>query len=358
MNKKLLLLSSLLVLLMISTTENVLADHGSGSSGGGCSGDCAPPTLGQDNSGRDYVKEGFSINGNSFEVTHFKQEIQTQTIKTGESVEIVLKIYENSGTQYLSHVGLLLGLEEKTLSGVKVNSHQSQIIWEQDLDGTISTDVIDTNNLISNVDVKNELIRDAFGNDDGLNQISFKFTPTKPFDTNTILVEMWDYERNSWTNSFHNSLIIEKAETSDDDISQKSYDPLVPSWVKTNAGFWAENQIDDETFSNGIKFLIKEKIIDIPNLKEFEPQPKLHFIESEKGPQHYIERYYNDEFYREWFDVNYPEYTIEEAVGYTSDLVIPDWVKSNAKLWTNDQISDKEFVTGIAFLIENGIILL
>jgi hypothetical protein len=48
--------------------------------------------LGQDNSGRDYVKEGFSINGNSFEVTHFKQEIQTQTIKTGESVEIVLKI--------------------------------------------------------------------------------------------------------------------------------------------------------------------------------------------------------------------------------------------------------------------------
>ena len=81
-------------------------------------------------------------------------------------------------------------------------------------------------------------------------------------------------------------------------------------------------------------------------------------MEDEKGPQHYIERYYNDEFYREWFDVNYPEYTIEEAVGYTSELVIPDWVKSNAKLWTNDQISDKEFVTGIAFLIENGIILL
>jgi len=357
MNRKLLLLSSLLVLLVIPSTENVLADHGS-SSGGGCSGDCAPPTLGQDNSGRDYVKEGFTINGKSVEVTHFKQEIQTQTIKTGESVEIILKIYENSGTQYLSHVGLLLGLEEKTLSGVKVNSHQSQIIWEQDLDGTISTDVIDTNNLISNVDVKNELIRDAFGNDDGLNQISFKFTPTKLFDTNTILVEMWDYERNSWTNSFYNSLIIEKAEISDDDTSQKLYDPVVPNWVKTNAGFWAENQIDDETFSNGIKFLIKEKIMDIPNLKEFEPQPKLHFIEAEKGAQHYIERYYNDKFYQDWFDTNYPEYTIEEAVGYTSDLVIPDWVKSNAKLWTNDQISDKEFVTGIAFLIENGIILL
>ena len=117
MNKKLLLLSSLLVLLVIPTTANVFADHGSGSSGGGCSGDCAPPTMGQDNSGQDYVKEGFSINDKAYEVTHFKQEIPTQTIIAGEPVEIILKIYENSGPQYLSHVGLLLGLEEKTLSG-------------------------------------------------------------------------------------------------------------------------------------------------------------------------------------------------------------------------------------------------
>ena len=242
--------------------------------------------------------------------------------------------------------------------GVKVHSHHSEIIWEQNLDGTISIDVIDPNNLISDVDVKNELVRDAFGNDKGLNQLSFEFTPTKPFDTNTILVQMWDYERNSWTNSFYNSLIIEKDETSDIDFSQSSSEPLVPSWVKTNAGFWAQNQIDDETFANGIKFLIKEKIMNIPNLEKYEPKPQLHFIEIEKGPQHYIDRYYNDEFYQEWFDTSYPDYTIEEAVGYSSDLVIPDWVKTNAKLWTNDMITDIEFIAGIEFLIENGIILL
>jgi len=357
MNKKILLFS-LLVLLIIPLHEGALADHGSGSSGGGCSGDCAPPTLGIDNSGQDFVEKGFAINKNSFDVASFKQDVKNQIVKTGDPIEITLKIYENSGTQYLSHVGLLMGLEEKTISGVKVHSHEVQIIWEQTLDKNTSFDVIDPNKLVSEVTVENQLDSDAFGNKERLNQLVFKFTPTKPYDTSVILVEMWDYERNSWTNSFYNGLTIEGNIIDVDTLTQITSELQVPQWFKANAEFWSQDLIDDQTFSNGIKFLIKEKIMDIPNLKEFEPQPKLHFIEAEKGAQHYIERYYNDEFYREWFDTNYPEYTIEEAVGYTSDLVIPDWIKSNAKLWTNDQISDKEFVTGIAFLIENGIILL
>ena len=35
----------------------------------------------------------------------------------------------------------------------------------------------------------------------------------------------------------------------------------VPDWVKNTAGWWADGQIDDQTFVNGIKFLIKEGII-------------------------------------------------------------------------------------------------
>ena len=37
----------------------------------------------------------------------------------------------------------------------------------------------------------------------------------------------------------------------------------IPSWVKTNAGWWAEGQIDDDSFVQGIQFLIKEGIITI-----------------------------------------------------------------------------------------------
>jgi len=36
--------------------------------------------------------------------------------------------------------------------------------------------------------------------------------------------------------------------------------------------------------------------------------------------------------------------------------VIPDWVKNNAKWWSEGGIKDEDFVSGIQFLIENGII--
>ena len=45
----------------------------------------------------------------------------------------------------------------------------------------------------------------------------------------------------------------------------------------------------------------------------------LSFIDKSKDPQHYIDRYYNETSYKEWFDRNYPEITIEEAVGYDED---------------------------------------
>ena len=42
----------------------------------------------------------------------------------------------------------------------------------------------------------------------------------------------------------------------------------------------------------------------------------LSFVDSKKDPKYYVDRYYNEPNYRAWFDKNYPEYTIEEAVGY------------------------------------------
>ncbi len=37
----------------------------------------------------------------------------------------------------------------------------------------------------------------------------------------------------------------------------------IPSWIKNNAGFWANGDIDDVTFLNGIEFLIENKIINV-----------------------------------------------------------------------------------------------
>ena len=38
---------------------------------------------------------------------------------------------------------------------------------------------------------------------------------------------------------------------------------LVPDWIKSNAGWWAEGTVDDITFLNGITFLIENGIINV-----------------------------------------------------------------------------------------------
>ena len=44
-----------------------------------------------------------------------------------------------------------------------------------------------------------------------------------------------------------------------------SQDNKIPNWIKTNAGWWADGQIDDNSFVLGIQFLIKEGMMRISN---------------------------------------------------------------------------------------------
>ncbi len=68
----------------------------------------------------------------------------------------------------------------------------------------------------------------------------------------------------------------------------------------------------------------KREIEDLP-IKEPEPIQIINksnyanFVDSSKDPSHYVERYYSEPTYKSWFDRNYPNYTIEEAVGYTDN---------------------------------------
>ena len=85
----------------------------------------------------------------------------------------------------------------------------------------------------------------------------------------------------------------------------------IPNWIKNNAGWWADGQIDDEAFVQGIQFLINEKILQISSTA--------HGSISEKN-------------------------------------VIPTWIKNNAGWWAEGLITDKDFATGIEFLVSAGII--
>ena len=88
-------------------------------------------------------------------------------------------------------------------------------------------------------------------------------------------------------------------------------DPIIPSWIKTNAGWWADGSIDDDAFVQGIQFLIKEGIMQIPP-------------------------------------------TAQGSINQSNE--IPSWIKTNAGWWADGSIDDDAFVQGIQFLIKEGII--
>jgi hypothetical protein len=129
----------------------------------------------------------------------------------------------------------------------------------------------------------------------------------------------------------------------------------IPVWIKNNAKWWSDGEIEDDTFVSGIQYLMKEKIVDIPDLPEqVSEKARPNFVDETKDPQSYVDRYNKEDSYKKWFDENYPDYTIEEAVGVTAP--IPTWIKNTATWWSEGMITEEEFIKGIEFLVEKRIL--
>ena len=69
-----------------------------------------------------------------------------------------------------------------------------------------------------------------------------------------------------------------------------------------------------------------------PAAKEEKPtKSKLaSFVDQKKDPQHYIDRYNKEKKYKAWFDKNYPNLTIEEAVGLKPSTITEEKPKKPA----------------------------
>ncbi len=83
----------------------------------------------------------------------------------------------------------------------------------------------------------------------------------------------------------------------------------IPSWIKNNAGWWADGLIDESSFIQSLQFLIKEEIIQIPQTTQ----------------------------------------------GSTTSSEVPSWIKNNAGWWADGSIDDDSFVQGIQFLVKEGV---
>jgi len=86
----------------------------------------------------------------------------------------------------------------------------------------------------------------------------------------------------------------------------------IPDWIRNNAEWWAQGAIGDSDFVSGIQYLIKEGVMQIPE-------------------------------------------TAKASTAENSQE-IPSWIKNNADWWAQGLISDDDFIKGIQYLVEQGII--
>lgn len=90
---------------------------------------------------------------------------------------------------------------------------------------------------------------------------------------------------------------------------------LIPNWVKQNVKWWSDGITSDKEFVNTMGFLVKEKII----------------------------------------SVNIPM-NIDGSILVNDNLQIPNWLRNNAKWWSDGSIQDSDFTSGVEFMIKQKII--
>ncbi len=150
---------------------------------------------------------------------------------------------------------------------------------------------------------------------EGLNTYGFAVIVSHPQEFSTIINGTYTNQANSLQIDELKKLIekIQQEGINIVSISQIGIDfqtELLPKWIKNNAGWWADGSIDDETFVQGIEYLIQENII----------------VVSEKS-----------------------------QTG-SNEQNVPDWIKNNAGWWADGSIDDETFVQGIEYLVKTGII--
>jgi len=267
--------------------------------------------------------------------------LPTQTVETGDLFTLRLPFYEDNGVGSLQHVAVyFLQGDEKT-----IDDSQTSVIYRPNDPVEIS----DSPSFISNVTAEG-IVKSAY-DVDIIFEMVFNFPTDEPVD---IKVRSWDKYRRSSDITFNDFLqVIESGSgpqlpvnTSNDvpsswsksvessaikstTIFKEEFDGIqvtfdmkdgqsvtknikIPLWVKNNANWWSNDEITDDDFVAGMRYLIEQNMMNVP--------------------QHKV--------------------TILEPI---HEIVLPDWVKNNAAWWADGLVSDREFVQAIEWLIDEEV---
>ena len=81
------------------------------------------------------------------------------------------------------------------------------------------------------------------------------------------------------------------------------------------------------------------------------------FPSLDNSPQYYIDRYNTEKDYRDWFDSQFPNQSLYEVLGFPEPIQVPNWIKITAEWWATGKIRDSDFLEGIEFMIKNNILI-
>jgi len=106
-------------------------------------------------------------------------------------------------------------------------------------------------------------------------------------------------------------MVLQDGKCVEEIIDSNGIEGGIPDWIKNNVVMWANGNVADSDFLDGIRSLVNEGIIDIPE-----------FAFAEKS---------QSEFVPEWFTIT------------------TGW-------WSEGQISEGEFINAVKYLVEKNII--
>jgi hypothetical protein len=241
------------------------------------------------------------INDKGFILSGFTTTLETQTLQTNTPHTIKFLYYEN---EIIQHFSLYTNLRD---ANDEIHESDTQILYNANQE----LQVVDPNGFFENVTLTvNEL-------DDNKKEVVLELTFAKTMDTSHIIVRSWDPNLYSGDNHILNAweivsdVVIESPiPTYEEPEIQQLQSQIIPIWIKNNAAWWSEQQISDNDFVEGIEYLIKNGIIDVPGVQ----------------------------------------------VGDTTTSEIPDWIKNNAGWWAESLITDDDFIQAMQWLVANGVI--
>jgi len=246
----------------------------------------------------------FSFMGYGFVLGGYETTIETQIVEPGVPIEFVVVYYTNSEVAH-SELNFNLG-PTRTIAG-----SDTQVILDIDK----PPEVVDPNGNIAS-------FTGSINNEGDLKRVAtflVTLSETAEFPNSDIVIRTWTTNLSSGDTIIYDAIEIaqpEIVEIADEDIPEPEIQTLksqyVPIWIKNNAAWWSQELIEDSDFVAGIEYLVQNEIITIQDDQVIAPS-------------------------------------------YSSND-IPVWIKSNAGWWSEDLITEKEFIDGLQWLISNGII--